>query len=391
MAFHRGTLRGLLDLKLADAVAVASTVSGGSVFGAAWLCRTGDHYEFLDGLVPILKRGFFRPAVFSLGFFKVLLKPGFSRTHRLAEVFSDELLQNRRLEDLPESPRLCLNASVLNHAMPGRFSRAGFSCHSVGPAGPGPDHRYPEVPLPRRNLGFAVAASACFPFALPPVTLDASELPELSGRLQGNAKLHLTDGGILENLGVERLLASGRFHADDIIASDAGVADASWAPGWKQSLTSFGAFALSRQILARLLTVMNDKQSKTMRQLLLRRLVALGEAPAERRLWFVRIDQTWDRFFEGISPARRVEFARGGAWPTADAKAPEVIAFLEKQGVDLAPARAHWQAGDSERANQVTTNFTGLSEDDLAALDRHARWQVHACRAVYGDIHANVA
>ena len=36
-AFHRGTLQALMELKLVDGVEVVSTVSGGSLFGAAWM------------------------------------------------------------------------------------------------------------------------------------------------------------------------------------------------------------------------------------------------------------------------------------------------------------------------------------------------------------------
>jgi predicted acylesterase/phospholipase RssA len=388
MAFHVGTLRGLLDLHLARRVDVVSTVSGGSVFGAAWLCRHGTDEQFLEGLKARLMRGFLQPALFSIRALKLLL-PGFTRTHRLAEVFSETLLQHRRLDQLPERPLLCLNASVLNHAMPGRFSRAGFSCRDVGV--PDDRHSYPEVPLERRDLGFAVAASACFPFALPPLTLDASELPPFHGRLSGHTRLHLTDGGVLENLGVERLLGGGRFAAEHIIASDAGVGDTAWKPSLLQNLASFGAFALSRSTLSRLLAVMNDKQSKTMRQYLLHDLGAVAPPRFGRTLWFVRIDQTWEHFFTGISEPRRKELARGAAYPAIDAPADEVTAFLEQRGVDLARAKAYFLPDDSARCNAIVTNFTGLKATELDALERHARWQIHACRAVYGDIPAAAA
>src|SRR5678815_1646061 len=120
----------LHELGLIDAIDVVSTVSGGSVFGGAWMCSrlTGVNTEtFLKSLRPPLEQGFIRPALFSVRALK-MLKPGFNRTHRLAEVFGDELLDNRNFDELPQRPLLCLNVSVLNHAMPARFSRGGFSC-----------------------------------------------------------------------------------------------------------------------------------------------------------------------------------------------------------------------------------------------------------------------
>ena len=387
MAFHRGTLRALDELGLVSAIDVVSAVSGGSVFGAAWVCSLIERRSttaFLSDLVPILQRGFIKPTLLSPKVLKLLL-PGFNRSHRLAEVFSDILLGGRTLSDLPERPLLCLNASVLNHGMPGRFSPAGFSCDSVGDL-PSGKHSYPETPLSRRNLGFAVAASAAFPFALPTLSLQASELPRFTGPLATHQELHLTDGGILENLGVERLLASGRFGTKHIIVSDAGVAESAWAPGFIESLTSFGAYALTRRTLARLLSVMNDKQNRNMRQLTMRRVGALLEPHEDRRLWFVRVDQTWEAFFEGIPRTTLSALVPGQPPPRADAKAAEVVSLLEANGIDLANAKNNYSPGDGVHANRVGTNFTGLSREDIQACERHAMWQVHACHAVYGGI-----
>jgi predicted acylesterase/phospholipase RssA len=386
MAFHRGTLRALNELKVDEQVNVVSTVSGGSVFGAAWLCRKGTTPEFLESLVGVLKEGFIGPAVASPKVLKILL-PGFTVTHRLAEVFSEKLLNRWRLDQLPEKPLLCLNASVMNHAMPGRFSRGGFSCAGVGAM---VDDHYPEVPLQKRDLGFGVAASACFPFALPPLTLGADELLPLEGELTGQRALYLTDGGVLENLGVERLLnGDSHFSSEHIIVSDAGVHDTPWAPTLLQRVLSFLAFLVTPRTLSRLLTMMNNKEVKTERQLLVARVGAAEQERDERQLWFARIDTTWERFFTGISVQWRQALAKGGTFPDKDAKAPEVVAFLEANGVDLAPVRAMYAKADGDRSNAVGTNFTGLSDDDLGALERHARWQIYACRAVYGDLPAS--
>ncbi len=386
MAFHRGALRALAELELVESIDVVSTVSGGSVFGAAWLCSRLDGKDttrFLDGLVDVLKKGFLWPALLSPRALRVLF-PGYTRTERLAEYFSASLFGQRKLSDLPEHPRLCLNAAAMNHAMPARFSREGFSCSDVGEMLS--DKSYPVKALEHRDLGFAVAASACFPFVLPPLTLNQNELLPFEGRLAGQTELSLTDGGVLENLGVERLLASQTFKADDIICCDAGVADSTWAPSLWQLLVSTGAFALSRQTLARLLTMMNDKQNKTMRQFLMREMGVIRPRPDPRGLWMVRIDQTWKDFFEGISEGFRRGLAGGAPFPAQTASADEVVEFLEKHGKDLGRARAHFQPKDNESANSVGTSFTGLSQADIDALERHAAWQIHACHAVFAGI-----
>ena len=154
-----------------------------------------------------------------------------------------------------------------------------------------------------------------------------------------------------------------------------------------QRITSLDAYALTRQTLSRLLVIMNDKQNKTMRQFLLRRAGALDEPRVDRRLWFVRIDQTWDDFFQGIPEARlRAIAGEGGKYPKKSAATAEILDFLDKNGVDLAAPKKHYDVARAQRANAVETNFTGLDDDDVEALKQHAMWQVYACRAVYGPI-----
>jgi hypothetical protein len=62
--------------------------------------------------------------------------------------------------------------------------------------------------------------------------------------------------------------------------------------------------------------------------------------------------------------------------------------FLQANGVALERARAIHDVNPNcgKRANAVATSFTGLSKDDIEALECHAAWQIHACAAVYGDI-----
>ena len=218
--------------------------------------------------------------------------------------------------------------------------------------------------------------------------MGQAELPAFVNKLRGQSELYLTDGGVLENLGVKRLLASGTFGAKNIVISDAGVADSAWAPSLWQQLMSFAAFAFTRQTLARLLVMMNNKQSKTMRQYLLRSTGAVPESHAQRRLWFVRIDQDWERFFRGVPETMLIGLAGGDTYPDANATGQQVAEFLESKGIDLGKARSVYEQDRDcgKRANAVETSFAGLTTSDIEALEQHARWQVHACRAVYGEL-----
>ena len=79
----------------------------------------------------------------------------------------------------------------------------------------------PILPLSR-----AVVAAACFPIGFPPFVLDIEKVPSGTSCPSSFTKpgsIYLSDGGVLENLGVQTLLRSRRFGSWDIIQSDAGA------------------------------------------------------------------------------------------------------------------------------------------------------------------------
>ena len=81
----------------------------------------------------------------------------------------------------------------------------------------------PILPLSR-----AVVAAACFPIGLPPFVLDIEKVPRgmsCPSSFTKPGSVYLSDGGVLENLGVRTLLRSRRFGSWDIIQSDAGALD----------------------------------------------------------------------------------------------------------------------------------------------------------------------
>src|ERR1700741_4838450 len=103
VAFHFGKLFALAELKLAENVDVVSTVSGGSLFGAAWMAarNSGNRDDdFIRRIQEELARGFIvrclRPALIRA------LLPGlpYSRTHLLADTFDRVLLHGLSLGDL---------------------------------------------------------------------------------------------------------------------------------------------------------------------------------------------------------------------------------------------------------------------------------------------------
>ena len=92
-AFHRGTIQGLQEIDLLDQLDVVSSVSGGSVFAAAWMAanwRGQKLFEFLAHIGQELAKGFIGRSV-TLSAVK-LLSPSYTRANLLAETFDRALM-----------------------------------------------------------------------------------------------------------------------------------------------------------------------------------------------------------------------------------------------------------------------------------------------------------
>ncbi len=422
-AFHRGTLRALLELGLVPRVDVVSTVSGGSVFGAAWmtaLAREQSHEQFLESMGAELERGFIGRSL-GLGVLKMAVPfLGYSRSSLIADTFDRIFFEGGTLEQLPESPRLCINTTVMNNGQVGKFTRQGFSAWGLKMPGGDPEH---QALMPDYRLADAVAASAAFPVGLPPVMLERGETPrprclppkvEFLHDLEGAKVLALTDGGVLENLGVQTLLQSERFGCWDMVVSDAGTREEIWKPGsWLNPIMGIAAALVSFRIIAQVMLIMNNKENRWARKTVIdelysswmaeslradRRTPALDEMLSQRpdgerrKVLFVRVSQKWDRMMSKIPRYRLVELAEQAGKPSAELPdrrdAATVQHFLEAMDVDLTPAARHYEQLGGEQgadeANAVGTNFTGLSTRQLSLLEHHAAWQVHATHAIFG-------
>jgi predicted acylesterase/phospholipase RssA len=417
--FHRGTLLALDELSLTQKVDVVSTVSGGSVFGGAWLAALADgvsNPDFLATMRDELAKGFILRSVRpKLG---LAFMPGidYTRTHLIADTFDRVFFKGKTLADLPVKPALCINTAVLNNGQVAKFARGGFSAWGLSFPGSTPSHLVPWTGFP---LSLAVAASAAFPIGLPPVELRRRRFPSgtvFGGDFEKARGISLTDGGVLENLGIQSLLQSRRFAAWNLIVSDAGTAEDTWqSRPVIGALRGFGVWVASGRILDRLMSVMNSKQNRWARQQVVEEMqaswmaAALGSgAPApdpalasyleglptrpRRGLIFVRINQTLPSFLRSLPHHRLVELAVANGNLPSEAPTTRDPAlrrnFLENVNVDFKHVDRHYEAlgGDAGALamNEVATNFTALEESVLDKLAAHAAWQVHAGHAIYG-------
>jgi len=269
----------------------------------------------------------------------------------------------------------------------------------------------PSIPLSNFPVALAATASAAFPIGLPPVyLLRGKHIPDGWGgpRLAHHRRFALTDGGVLENLGVQTLLKSRRFGTWNLIVSDAGRRDEPWEPGgFMNSVRGAIMGAVSLPTIQRVMAMMNSKENRHMR------LTAYGEiertgliealrsrdphvaledflschpASPRRRVLFIRLSQTLNELLATIPRWRLRELALRANQALPD-PLPPIIEFLRSCGVDLGRALEIYQAmgGDARIAelNRVSTSFAALSNRDIEGLHAQARWQVHATSALY--------
>lgn len=236
MLFHLGVLRRLAERQALESVRRLSTVSGGSLVVGLMLQETGLRWptssQFSDSVYPAL-RGKLCERSLQWGAFRRLLRPWnwrflLSRANLLALALQAEWKVRGRLADLPETPEWSINGTTAENGRRFRFKRDSVGDYSIGYATPG---NFP--------LASALAVSAAFPGAFGPLVFNASRFdwrkrPAWDAPLEtaqatdiGYKRLHLYDGGVYDNLGLEPFFDAGRGvakHNDEfILVVDAGA------------------------------------------------------------------------------------------------------------------------------------------------------------------------
>jgi predicted acylesterase/phospholipase RssA/proteasome lid subunit RPN8/RPN11 len=283
IAFHLGCLRALHDLGLLSRVSIISAVSGGSVITGAYAYTGIEFAEFERQIVSLLRKGLARgiarrtllsrntpralatlatAGVAALGTWSArfglslgtrlfrMRTPGrlhwtdrmrpplhrrFNRTNALEATLRDMIYGGAKLrETRREGLDVVFNASELRTGTAFRFG----SRESGG-------WRFGEIQENDVEVAHAVAASAAYPAFLP--ALDET-LPFV--RRDGTVhrdRVVLTDGGVVENLGVACLeprrsdsVGYNTFSPDYIISCDAGAGqfEGHYIPfGWVSRMT----------------------------------------------------------------------------------------------------------------------------------------------------------
>lgn len=242
--FHLGVLARLARQDLLSKVQIVSSVSGGSLAAGLVFASTGNRWpssaEYLREVVPNIHRLLTTRNLQWMYAFKSLMFPWRLASGRAA-VLGDELERQwgiaGKLADLPIAPRWIINATCYQTGKNWRFQRDVMG-----------DYQTKYINNPDFRLSHALAASAAVPGLIGPLIVKARHyqwgeyIDNTWQPLQPKyRRLHLWDGGVYDNLGVESLFKPGeglRDGTDFLIVCDASrplsrdTRTSAWRPGY---------------------------------------------------------------------------------------------------------------------------------------------------------------
>ncbi len=224
-AFSFGVLEALKDIpssgggSMLEEVDLISAVSGGSLVAVSYALDPENFFEdFSDKvLYHNVQQDLLHQLYSPRNWFR-LASADFERIDLVGEYFQDHLFDHQSFTNLPTRPEVVVNATDITRGARFDFTPERFAalCSDLD--------SYP--------LGRAVAASAAVPVVLSPITLEifgwerchyrppwptspTDESPRATRRLEAWSSyedasvrryLHLLDGGLVDNLGLEALL-----------------------------------------------------------------------------------------------------------------------------------------------------------------------------------------
>lgn len=219
MLYHVGALRRLNELGLLSQLREIASVSGGSISSGvlccAWVRLVFDGQGRADNFDQEVAQPIIRFARVGIDIRAVLmgLLPWRTAADGIAEAYDRHLFHGATLQDLPDRPRFTFMATNLQTGSGWRFAK----CYAA-------DFRVGRILEPRFSLARVVAASSAFPPFLSPArfSFDGHVVETMPGadlhRLPFTKGAVLTDGGVYDNLGLERVWKRCRT----ILVSNAG-------------------------------------------------------------------------------------------------------------------------------------------------------------------------
>ena len=264
--FHLGVLARLAEQNRLEEVTFLSTVSGGSLCAGLVYAQSGFRWptsqHYIEQVAP-KARALLTTEDLEASLIWRVLTLLVSRPLTLLETRADDLsdlLQKKwgitiRVNELPEHPRWMINTTCYETGKNWRFERARMGDYIFGYSA--------DPPIP---LSDALAASAGYPGLIGALSLEAGPhawfkyKPAPGGAAASREKeiispiypkVHLWDGGVYDNLGLEPLhnfVGGWRQGIDFLVASDAsGQADPEkYQPGIKAVLRIIGGVMMEQ-------------------------------------------------------------------------------------------------------------------------------------------------
>lgn len=264
MAFHLGVLRYLAERGALERIRCISTVSGGSLLVGLILHQCDMHWpgsdEFRERAYEPIRETMCRRSLGWAAARKLLLPWNWGHFLSRANLVAKALRGwgvTQKLADLPTRPEWSINGTTAENGRRFRFKRDSIGDWQVGYADGG------SFPLAK-----AMAVSAAFPGLIGPLSIPTQAFAWKKRKVWDiNAieeavtppfkHLHLYDGGVYDNLGLEPFFDVGRRVAKSagaaIYVSDAG------APLAGKESSFIGLFRAKR------LTDIMSEQSRTLR------------------------------------------------------------------------------------------------------------------------------
>jgi NTE family protein len=206
MLYHTGALLRLNELGLLHQLREIASVSGGSIT-AGMLAYAWPHLQFdaqsrASNITQMFVEPITRFATVGIDVKAILLGflPGLTAAGEIAKAYDRHLFHGTTLQDLPDQPRFTFMATNLQTGSGWRFAKDYAADYRVG-----------RIDRPKLTLSSVVAASSAFPPLLSPTRLafePGSVQPTPGADLHRPPFTHkaiLTDGGVYDNLGLERI------------------------------------------------------------------------------------------------------------------------------------------------------------------------------------------
>ena len=245
MAFHCGVMRWLAERHCLNDVSHISSVSGGSLVTglvfrfANWEWPSDEAY--CTDIEPKIRAQLTQSSLQCAAIW-ALIRPNnwrylLSRANVLSKTIAHQWDIGVRLSDLPAQPVWSLNGTTAENGRRFRFKRTECGDYEIG---------YADAE--EFKVSDAMAVSAAFPIGVGPFVVRTSNFVWRKRKVWDDPpcsavevtppfpRLHLYDGGVYDNLGMEPLfdIGSRTFKGDvnSIVVSDGGMSLARIPPGW---------------------------------------------------------------------------------------------------------------------------------------------------------------